>query len=95
MNEVCESGKPYTIHAISTTLVTEKHLDKYCHLKLATSGKAAWLIGRYTIHSHQFGFGIPMGNTKLNELTSNGSNDEQSRLPNLKIIFIYEYSRLR
>ena len=31
------------------------------------TGKEACLIGGYTVHSHQFGMGIPSGNKKLHK----------------------------
>ena len=45
MNGQGEDGKSYTINSILTTLVNEHGLDEDCYLKLATTGKVAFLIG--------------------------------------------------
>ena len=95
MNGRWGAVKSYTIDTILTTLVKENGLDKYCYLELDMTGKAAYLIGQYTAHSHQFGVGIPVHNKKLHDLLWNKLKDEQARLKNLDIIFIDEYSMLR
>ena len=95
MNGRGEAGKSYTIDTILTTLVNDHDLDDDYYLKLATTGKAACVSGGYTVHSHKFGMGLPVGERKLNELSSNRLAEEQKRLEKLKVIFLDEYSMLR
>ena len=95
MNGRGGAGKSYTINTILTTLVNEHGLGEDCYLKLATTGKAACVIGGYTVHSHKFGMGLPVGDHKLKELSKNRLKDEQTRLKKLKVIFLDEYSMLR
>ena len=95
MNGRGGAGKSYTIDAILTTLVNKHEFGEDCYLKLATTGKAACVIGGYTVHSHKFGMGLPIGNAKYKKITHNRLKDEQTRLRELKIIFLDEYSMLR
>ena len=46
----------------------EHDLGEECVLKLVTTGKAACLIGEYTVHSHKFSIGLPIGNAKYKKL---------------------------
>ena len=63
--------------------------------KIGYDCKAACVIGGYTVHSHKFGMGLPVGDRKLNELSKNRLQEEQTRLEKLKVIFLDEYSMLR
>ena len=62
---------------------------------MVTIDKGTCFIVEYIVHSHKFGIGIPTGNEKLNILSSNELQKEQTRSQNLKTIFIDEYSMLR
>ena len=65
MNGQKGAGKSYTIDIILTTLVNQYGVDGNSYLKLATTGEVTCLVGEYTVHSHQFGMCIQVGNNKI------------------------------
>ena len=55
---------------------------------LVTSGKSAYLIGRYTIHIHKFSDNILTGKSRLRQLRSLVLKNRKSRLKSSKKIFL-------
>ena len=66
-----------------------------CVMKLATTGKAASVIGGSTVHSRKNGIGLPVGRQKYRDLSSNMLKQAQKRFKGVKLIIIDEYSMLR
>ena len=74
------TGKSTTIGAAEYAL--EQEFEVGCVMKLATTGKAASVIGGSTVHSRKNGIGLPVGRQKFRDLSSNMLKQAQKRFTN-------------
>jgi hypothetical protein len=87
------TGKSTTIQAAEHTLESIHGVG--CVVKLATTGKAASVIGGSTLHSPKTGLGVPVGTDAFTELNGAALRRLQDRLRGVRLILIDEYSMLR
>jgi hypothetical protein len=85
------TGKSHTIYSILTDMEEKK--EKY--LVMATTGKAATVIGGSTVHSVKDGLGIPIDPKAFQVLEGATLKNLQIRLKDLKPIVIDEFSMLK
>ena len=89
------TGKSYAVDAICSTLKLEHGFtDKNIRL-MATTGKAATVIGGCTLHSHREGFGLPCGKAQYREWKGDRLKDAQKFHGAMKLLVIDEFSMLR
>ena len=87
------TGKSTSIGAAEYEL--EQLFGAGCVMKLATTGKAATVIGGSTVHSPKYGLGVPVSEKQLKKLSGKTLQRLQERLKGVKLIVIDEYSMLR
>ena len=87
------AGKSYTVDCVLSTLRNEYNFTEENYLILATSAMAATVITGVTVHSPEHGLGIPTGKSYV-VLTGNELKKYQTRLKNLKLLIIDEFSML-
>ena len=75
------------------TFLNEYYFTEENYLILATSAMAATVISGVTVHSTEYGLGIPLGK-KYVEVKGRYLRKYQTRLKNLKFLIIDEYSML-
>ena len=59
------AGKLYTVDSVLSTLRNEYNFTDENYLILATSSMAATVISGVTVHSPEYGLGIPLGKNTL------------------------------
>jgi hypothetical protein len=90
------TGKTTTINMVTRTLEQRHHIG--CVRKLATTGKAADLIGGYTVHDTRRGLALPVGSKQskpLDPLDGQRLKDLQREWNGTIAVIIDEYSMLR
>ena len=87
------AGKSYTVDSVLSTLRNEYNFTEENYLTLATSAMAATVISGVTVHSTEYGLGIPL-KKKYVEVKGRDLRKYQTRLKNLTFLIIDEYSML-
>jgi hypothetical protein len=87
------TGKSFTIDAICNS-VSQCYGEGASSI-MATTGKAATVIGGSTVHSTKQGLALPVGRTVFKELKGRCLQQLQTRYAKIRLVVIDEFSMLR
>ena len=87
------AGKSYKVDSVLSTLRNEYNFIEENFLILATLAMAATVISGVTVHSPEYGQGMPLGG-KYVEVKGREMRKYQTRLKNLKFLIIDKFSML-
>jgi len=87
------TGKSTCIHDIQHKVEAQHGLGSV--VKLAPTGKAASVIGGYTLHSKQRGLSLVVGRQKYSKISGRKLKDLQTRYKDTKLVLIDEFSMIK